>query len=118
MRHCNPVSTSYFQHYRGIPICTPYNVNNWDFSRASQKRRYIQVVKWIAEHPFCTRKEVQRGVWNITSPGYQSSLFAVLLYEDFIDYDKNFKYTVTERGKSLLKKAGINEIYVVTKIIL
>ena len=112
MRHLNPISTSYFSFHRGVRVVVPYSIDNWNFSRASQKRRYVQVVKWIAEHPQCTRKEVQLGVWNTSGRGYQSSLFATLLFEDFIDYDKKFKYTVTEHGKSLLKKAGIKEIYV------
>lgn len=112
MRHRNPISTSYFSFHRGERVTVPYLAKNWNFSRASQNRRYVQVVKWIAEHPQCTRKEVQLGVWNTKGRGYQSSLFATLLYKDFIDYDKKFKYTVTERGKSLLKKAGIKEIYV------
>lgn len=112
MRHINPISHSYFSFHRGERIQVPYLIDNWNFSRPSLKRRYIQVVKWIAEHPQCTRKEVQLGIWNTMKRGYQSSLFAVLLFEDFIDYDKKFKYTVTERGKSLLKKAGIKEIYV------
>lgn len=114
MRHLNPLCTSCWSAFRGEHRYEPYEIDRLSFSKPSPERRYIQLIKWIAEHPQCTRREAQLGVWNTTSPGYQSATFAVLLYKDFIDYDKNFRYTVTESGKQLLKKAGIKEIYMRT----
>lgn len=128
MRHHNPTSTSctasIFGRY-GKPVTVPYLNSNYSFTKPSPTRTYIKVIKYVAEHPNCKRVDIQHAVWKINPEvgakylrGDNSSLFAVLLYRDFIDYNDKYEYTVTGKGLKLLKEAGIAEINISKKIVL
>ena len=119
MRHRNPISHSTFSGNYGRKVYTPYLDGNWTWTKPTPERAYIKVLKYVAEHPRCKRLDIIRAIWRpnankLTSRGYMSSLFACLLFEDFLDYNSKFEYTITRLGCELLRNAGIKEITVVT----
>lgn len=120
MRHYNPVNSSWMWnplHRKGDKVTRPYQMP-YTFTRPSAKRTYIKVIQYVYDHPKCSRFDIQVDIFGYkrTEPhklyarGNQSSLFANLLYADFIDYDKNYRYTITEKGLALLKQAYINDL--------
>lgn len=135
MRHRNAISNSYF-HGRGRHINSPYN-QEYKFTRISAERRYVQVMKYILEHPNCKRFDILCGVFGIlkrkpgvkysswleylgrakfSSRGHMSNLFSNMLYHDLIDYNNKFEYNVTEKGREILRKAGITEIQMLVTV--
>lgn len=122
MRHRNAISNSYFSG-RGRRIYSPYR-QNYTFTRPTKNSRYVQVMKYIIEHPNCKRFDILVGVFGIknvpgakySSRGHMSSLFSNMLYFDIIDYNNNFEYRVTEKGKQILRNIGITEFQIVTKV--
>ena len=120
MRHYNPKCSSYCWnpiHRKGDIVTRPY-LMPYSFTRPSASRTYIKVIQYIYDHPKCARFDIQVGVFGYRdnalskelARGNQSSLFANLLYADFIDYDKQYRYTVTEKGLKLLKQAYLNDM--------
>lgn len=112
MRHHNPFSCDRFGGNYGRRVYIPYLNGNWTWTKPTPERAYIKVLKFVNEHPRCKRIDIIRAIWcpNATkesSKGYMSSLFACLLFEDFIDYNSKFEYTITHNGWKLLYKAGI-----------
>jgi len=120
MRHYNPKCTSYCWnpiHRKGDIVTHPY-LMPYSFTKPSAKRTYIKVIQYIYDHPKCSRFDIQVDIFGYKrteaaktlARGNQSSLFSNLLYADYIDYDRSYKYTITEKGKSLLKQAYINDL--------
>ena len=107
MRHKN--SYSYSPCHEKQTICKPYLAHEWTFANPNVKNKYIQVLQYAYDHPGCTRRELHEHVFKTPYvPGNRSSMYAVLLWKDFIDYDHKFRYFITPSGLELLKKAYIN----------
>ena len=110
MRHRNPKSYSIF-YKSGTERRVPYTYGKYTYGKPSPERAYVKVVKFVAEHPNCKRIDIIRGIWRPNAKafmrGHQSSLLANLLYEDFIDYNRKYEYSITPKGYELLKRAGI-----------
>jgi len=122
MRHHNPTSTSYYSRYHNQKCYSPYQ-RNYTYTKPTPERAYVKVIKFVAEHPNCKRIDIIRALWcpnatKFTARGEQSALFSNLLYDDLIDYNYNYEYTVTQKGYDLLRKAGIKEINIVKTIML
>jgi len=122
MRHRNPKSASYFSPRHGEKCYSPY-LKPYTYTRPTPARAYVKVVKFIAEHPDCKRIDVIRGLWRpnanaFDARGFQSSLFANLLYADFIDYNSKHEYNATQKGYDLLKHAGLKTLTVIKTITL
>ena len=87
---------------------------NFRFKKPSLKRKYMQIIQFIADHDGCSRRECTVHIWKNVEKynyrGYQSEMYANLIWKDFIRYDKKFKYHVTEHGLKLLKDAYINDL--------
>ena len=120
MRHHNPTSTSYFSLHQNQKCYSPYQ-QNYTYAKPTPERTYVKVIKYIAEHPNCKRFDIVRALWCPNSTkydcrGHQSSLFSNLLYDDLIDYNYNYEYSVTKKGYDLLRRAGITEIQIVKTI--
>lgn len=131
MRHHNPTSVSYFYHssIRNSKIMEPYfseYIRSYEkngFKNATSKNRYIKILQYVADHDGCKRVDIIRDVYGYKNadrkdPWYKnmrmcrgqgSSLFSQLLYVDVLDYDKNFNYHITERGREVLKNAYLND---------
>ena len=77
----------------------------------SMKRKYMRVVQYVADHDGCSRKDITHAIWNrkLFVEGYQSNMYANIIYLGFIEYDKKFRYHITPKGLTLLKKAYIND---------
>lgn len=120
MRHYNPKCSSYLWNplrRKGDIVTRPY-LMPYSFTRPSASRTYIKVIQYICDHPKCSRFDIQVDIFGYKrtevskqiARGNQSSLFSNLLYADFIDYDKQYRYTVTEKGLKLLKQAYLNDM--------
>lgn len=121
MRHYNPTSTSYFSLHRNQKCYSPYHSGHYTYEKASPERVYVKVIKFVAEHPNCKRIDIIRRLWwpnanKLVARGEQSALFANLLYDDLIDYNGKYEYTVTQKGYDVLRRAGITEINIVKTI--
>ncbi len=112
MRHHNPKSTSCWSFRHGQKVYEPYN-SLYTYAKPSSKRTYVKVIQHIADHDGCKRFDIQQALWGCRdkhhSRGQMSSVFANLLYDDMIDYDKGFHYHITKRGLELLKRAYLND---------
>jgi hypothetical protein len=87
---------------------------NNGFKNASSKNTYVKFLRYIADNPGSTRKEILDGLGRLKGAacggrGQNSSLFAQLLYLDLIDYDDKFKYFITDKGEEVLEKANKND---------
>ena len=87
----------------------PY-ISSWDgryytFGNPTSDRVYVKVLMFVESHPKCKRADIQFGVWGNHNKS-NSTLFAQMLYADILDYNKNFEYRVTRKGKNILKKVG------------
>lgn len=121
MRHHNPTSTSYFSLHHNQKCYSPYQSGHYTYEKASPERAYVKVIKFVAEHPNCKRIDIIRALWwpnanKIDARGEQSLLFSNLLYDDLIDYNCKYEYTVTQKGYDVLRRAGITEINIVKTI--
>ena len=112
MRHYNPrASYSSCSHRRGEIITEPY-VQLYTYTKPSMRYMYMKLIQYIADHPGLKRKEIVPNVWKsirATNPGYMSGPFAVLLNDDYIDYDKQYRYFITDLGRALLEGAYLND---------
>ena len=114
MRHLNREMNSYFRHTHNPykPYQTPYT-----FTRASMKCRYVKFLDYIAKHPGCKRFDIICDVYGYNKDrltpamvrGQASLIFANLLYQDVIDYDKQYRYTLTDRGQQILDYAKFRQ---------
>ena len=87
---------------------------NNGFKNASSKNTYVKFLRYIADNPGSTRKEILDGLGRLKGAadggrGQNSSLFAQLLYLDLIDYDDKFKYFITDKGEKVLETAKKND---------
>lgn len=87
---------------------------NSGFKNASNKNTYVKFLRYIADNPGSTRKEILDGLGRLKGAadggrGQNSSLFSQLLYLDLIDYDDKFKYFITDKGEEVLEKADKND---------
>ena len=80
-----------------------FGYHTYNFTCPTKDRVYVKVLKFVAEHPKCKRRDIQFGVWGNHNKS-NSTLFAQMLYHDILDYNKNFEYRVTRKGKNLLRK--------------
>lgn len=120
MRHHNITRHTYTFHStigqvldRPFPI--RYNRSRLTFTRPKTSQ-YIYVLELLSTTPNITRREIIKHIWPdyynscINSPysnsirGYYSTVFSQLLYHDYIDYDKKFKYHITKKGLELLNR--------------
>lgn len=133
MRHANKYYSSYWRnrHYVSKPYDRQYidSYNSNGFANADSKRRYVKILQYIADHDGCKRVDVIRDVYGYKNvdakdPYYKnmrscrgqgSTVFSQLLYIDVIDYDKNFCYHITDRGREVLKTAYINDCAKIVK---
>ena len=124
MRHHNPTVKWSFTHPFGGTVYRPYIDGNYTYEKASPERAYVKVLKFVAEHPNCKRFDIIKALWcpNTTDAkqcrGTNSALFACLLYDDLLDYNCKYEYTVTKKGYDVLRRAGIKEIKIVKTITL
>jgi len=86
------------------------------------------VLQYVEDHEGCKRTDIIRDVWHkdVTKMdpnwpkrkayrGYGSIMLAQLLYINVIDYNKDFCYYITERGREVLRKAYINDMAKICK---
>ena len=129
MRHRNPASSS-CHNLCSSPANAPYYMQYVDSYRKSRfkktacsKRRYVQIIQYVANHDGCKRVDILHDVYKqdvkakdcfyknkLACRGYASSILSQLLYIDVIDYDKSFRYHVTDRGLEVLKFAFQNDV--------
>ena len=112
-RHHNPSRyRNSFSGRHGEAITHPYQ-RLYSYTKPSMKFKYMKAIQFVADHPGCKRTDILTGVWGVKHPelcpGHMCGLFSNLLYEDFIDYDSNYCYTVTSSGKALLEDAYLND---------
>ena len=113
-RHYNPrARESSHTHRTGVTIYRPYQ-RLYAYTKPSMKFQYMKVIQFVADHPNCKRKDIIAGVWGRNrchgNDGFMCHVFSNLLYDDWIDYDENFRYTVTPGGKGLLEEAYLNDM--------
>lgn len=82
-----------------------FGYHTYNFSSPNKDRVYVKVLKFVESHPNCRRSDIQFGVWG-NHKRSNSTLFAQMLYHDILDYNSNFEYRITRKGRSILKKVG------------
>lgn len=110
-RHYNPrARESSHTHRTGVTIYSPYQ-HLYAYTKPSMSFKYMKVIQFVADHPNCKRKDIIAGVWGQKRflGGFMSAVFSNLLYDDYIDYDENYRYTVTNSGRELLEEAYLND---------
>ena len=115
MRHHNPKCKNQYFGYTSKYIA-PFGRNH-SYARPNKNRTYIKVLQYIKDNPGCKRYDVIcdlcRYDRNLVKPydvrGQYSTLFANLLYDNMIDYDKKYRYEITECGENLLMWVEQNE---------
>ena len=111
MRHHNSCPYSYLSEGRTKSVDHPCLADEWTFAKPNASHKYIKVLQCILDNPNLTRAEVHEKVFRTKyTSGNRSSMWSVLLWRDFIDYNKDFKYAITPKGMELLKTACINEL--------
>lgn len=83
-----------------------YGAHAYKFNSPTNGRVYVKILKFVASHPECTRKEIQIGVWGEASRGMNSTTFAHMIAHGLIGYDKSFRYTIKRGGKNILRKVN------------
>ena len=115
MRHHNCTWHKEYESFTtpvGVTICRPTNWGNRNYSKPNGKRRYVQIVQYVADHPGCKRPEIYEAVFGGKfNHGSQCEIFANMLYDDLIDYDpRTFRYVATEKGYEVLKRAYVADM--------
>ena len=97
----------------------PYS-RDYTYTRPTKKCWYIKILQYVSDHPNCKRAEILNGIFlslfktvedaKKFGRGYACNTFANIIYDDFIDYDKSFRYTITDRGQKILKNFYIQEM--------
>lgn len=104
MRHVDRPQTYWPNWHTKYTVNRPHQIVKFN-SKPKAHQKHILILKYVAEHPKCLRREIvdyiKPGCW-INPRGYMSLIFSNLLYHDFIDYDKNYRYTITEKGMQRL----------------
>ena len=98
MRHVNRISCAYLE--KGNKPCQI----KYTFKNPTPDRRYVQILKFVAEHPGCRRTDILKEVFHTTRRTCPST-FSQMLYANILDYNERFEYKVTRKGKNILKKA-------------
>jgi len=80
-----------------------WGYHTYNFTSPTKDRVYVRVLKFVETHPKCRRSDIQFGVWGNHNKS-NSTLFAQMLYHDILDYNRNFEYRITRKGRSILKK--------------
>lgn len=83
-----------------------YGSHAYKFNCPTKDRVYVKILRFVEAHPKCTRDEIQKAVWGAARRGLNSTTFAHMLYNDLIDYDKNFRYVIRRKGKDILKQVS------------
>lgn len=120
MRHCNPVRHSCWHNNGRKYVCyEPYN-RGYTYTRPTMKCWYVKILQYVYDHPNCTRHEILSGIfpsWFKTvddakkwGRGYASTTFANMLFDDLIDYDKKYRYTIRDNGIEVLKRAYVADL--------
>ena len=100
----------YFYHKLGEPITRPYLDGNYTWTKPNKDRRYVQILQYVYDHPNCKRSDIHEAVFHCHfSTGSNSSLYACMLADDLIDYNKKYQYTITKTGMKILKQAYVND---------
>lgn len=104
MRHVNRPQTFWNKPDENRPyILIKYN------SKPKANQTHVRILKFVAENPGCLRREIvdhiKPGEW-VATRGYMSTVFSNLLYHDFLDYDKNYRYTITPKGMQRLMEVA------------
>lgn len=99
----------------------PYTIIKYN-SRPKVNQTHIRILNYIAECQFSktnshlpNRTEILMHIKNWSKSlakvrrGQYSHIFSNLLYKDFIRYDKDFKYSITNEGLSRLAVAKLNK---------
>lgn len=120
MRHYNPTHTSYWHNHGHPYVCDKPYSRDYTYTRPTKKCWYIKILQYVCDHPNCKRYEILNGVFphyfktidtaKKFGSGYASNTFANIIYDDLIDYDKSYRYTITEKGKTILKNFYIKEL--------
>lgn len=119
MRHYNPTRHSLWHNHGKPYVChEPYN-RNYTYTRPSKQCWYVKILQYVYDHPNCTRNEILCGIfpnWFKTvdeakkwGRGYATNTFANMLFDDLIDYDKKYRYTIQQKGLEVLKRMYIDE---------
>lgn len=119
MRHINRKREGFdqFQH-RGEPRMEPYiELSFKPFkTRSNKNRACAKILQFIANNPYCRRREVLIGIGAVNAyddrhRGQHSTVFANLLHQDLIDYDKQFKYFITSKGIDKMLDFGFRQLW-------
>lgn len=88
---------------------------NFKFTRPTPERVYVKLLKFIADHPMLTRKEINFAIlgkgknakyWTSRNArGNHCLLWSNLLDGDYISCTKDFLYYIRPLGANLLSKA-------------
>lgn len=119
MRHFNPTHHS-FWHNNGRPyVCNKPYQRCYSYTKPTKQCWYVKILQFVYDHPNSSRNEILSGIfprWFKTAEeakkwgrGYASNVFANMLFDDLIDYDKKYRYTIRERGLEILKKFYVSE---------
>jgi len=104
MRHINRVSSYFWQKHKG-PRMSPYIPLH--FRIMKKDRNWAKILLFIANNPGCKRRDILIGInAKHVTRGQHSTVFANLLYKDFIDYHNGFRYYITLAGCDMLEKLG------------
>lgn len=120
MRHFNPTRRSSWC-IGGRPyVCNEPYQQCYSYTRPTMKCWYVKILQFVYDHPNCTRHEILCGIfprWFKTiddakkwGRGYACNTFANMLYDDLIDYDKKYRYTIRDNGLKVLKRAYIADL--------
>ena len=97
MRRVNRISCAYSE-----PGNKPCQMA-YTFKNPTPNRRYVQILKFVNEHPGCKRTDILKGVFK-TNRRTCSTTFSQMLYADILDYNEKFEYKVTRKGKNILRR--------------
>lgn len=88
---------------RRRPYCNPFDPRMYTFKNPTKGRTYVKVLRFVESHPKCSRRDIQFGVWR-NHKRSNSTLFSQMIYADLIGYNKDFEYSITRKGRSILNK--------------
>ena len=87
------------------PYLNPFDPRAYTFKNPTKDRSYVKVLRFVDEHPRCSRRDIQHGVWR-NHKRSNSTLFSQMLYAGLIGYNKDFEYRITRKGKGILNKVA------------
>lgn len=120
MRHFNPTHRSLWHNHNRPYVCDKPYQRCYKYTHPTDKCWYVKILQYVYDHPGCSRNEILCGIfprWFKTPAdakkwgrGYASNTFANMLFDDLIDYDKTYHYTIQKKGLEVLKRAYVDEI--------